>query len=108
MEELSGNYNEIVFILLECVYLILLFRINQITGSESGQYRCAASNVAGSAEIIVNLVIQESPSVTLTPSGSVVVRPGDRQELVCRARGDPLPTVAWERYQGSGAASAIM
>ena len=34
------------------------FRINQVDGSEVGQYKCVAENEAGSATAVANLIVQ--------------------------------------------------
>lgn len=74
-----------------------VLRINQVTGDEQGQYICKAQNEVGSTETVANLVIQEIPSIQLEPKGSVTMQVGTKLSIVCRARGDPAPTVSWKK-----------
>ena len=46
---------------------------------------------------ILTLNVQESPSIVMEPSGSVQLNVGDELRLECNARGDPTPTVVWEK-----------
>jgi hypothetical protein len=50
-----------------------------------------------SAEIVSQHRLQEYPSLSIEPSGSVIKNAGDEVRLVCSARGDPAPDVAWEK-----------
>jgi hypothetical protein len=74
-----------------------VIRINRLTGAEAGQYNCKAVNEAGVAEATATLIIQEAPSIQLTPSGSISVQAGSPLSLVCTARGDPPPSVTWKK-----------
>jgi hypothetical protein len=74
-----------------------VIRINRLTGSEAGQYNCKAVNEAGVAEATATLVIQEAPSIELTPRGSVSMRTGTKLSIECNARGDPRPSIVWKK-----------
>ena len=72
-------------------------RINRVTGLEAGQYVCKAENEAGSTEGIASLVIQEMPSIQMDPARSDTVKKGEAQTLRCIVKGDPVPTVKWQK-----------
>lgn len=72
-----------------------VLRINSIQKSEAGEYRCEATNLAGTAQVIATLMVQEPPSLTMQPSGSVILQAGEELRLICSARGDPLPSLSW-------------
>ena len=74
-----------------------VIRINRLTGGEAGQYNCKAANEAGVAEATATLIIQEAPSIELTPRGSVSVQVGSKLSLECAARGDPRPSIIWKK-----------
>ena len=44
-----------------------------------------------------SLVIHERPSVSLNPSGVIELREGDSLQLVCSARGNPKPSMSWDK-----------
>ena len=75
----------------------VILRLNEVTLSEEGQYRCRAENVAGHVELMATLVINSVPRVRLEPSNSVVLRPGSRLEISCSVTGDPEPRISWRR-----------
>lgn len=74
-----------------------VLRINRVTGSEEGQYRCRAQNEVGSTESIATLIVQEVPSIQLQPSGSVTMQVGTKLSISCNVRGDPTPTIVWRK-----------
>jgi hypothetical protein len=74
-----------------------VIRMNRLTGPEAGQYNCKAANEAGVAEATATLIVQEAPSIVLTPSGSVNLQAGSKLTLQCTARGDPRPSVVWKK-----------
>ncbi|XP_036769471.2 hemicentin-2 isoform X1 [Manis pentadactyla] len=63
--------------------------------SDSGSYRCVASNVAGSTERQYGLRVNVPPRITLPPSlpGPVLLNAPVR--LTCNATGAPSPTLMW-------------
>ena len=77
-----------------------VLRINQVTGDEQGQYVCKAENEVGSVETVASLIIQEIPSITLDPRGSVNMQVGQKLSINCNARGDPTPTISWKKVGG--------
>ncbi len=83
------------------------YSMNSLSKSDGGQYRCKATNVAGSAELIATLQVQKPPELTLEPGGSIVVSEGSRLRLSCSVTGDPLPNVQW-RKMGAGEAGSTL
>ena len=71
--------------------------MTDIQQSEGGEYLCLATNLAGTAEAIATLIVQEAPSIVLQPQGSFVIKAGEPLKLTCSARGDPKPRVQWEK-----------
>lgn len=74
--------------------------MNQVDTYDKGQYECRAENDAGSTTGVLTLIVQEPPSIILEPSGSVVKNVGEELRLVCNGRGDPSPSVVWEKIGG--------
>ncbi|XP_019367559.1 PREDICTED: basement membrane-specific heparan sulfate proteoglycan core protein, partial [Gavialis gangeticus] len=71
--------------------------ISQARASNQGTYHCVASNRFGIASSVVNLMVQESPTVSVMPEGPVTVKVGKSLSLECLGRGDPRPLVRWSR-----------
>ncbi|XP_021927336.1 basement membrane-specific heparan sulfate proteoglycan core protein isoform X6 [Zootermopsis nevadensis] len=76
-----------------------VLRFSQVTQAESGQYICHAESEAGSTTAIATLVVQSTPTITISPSNDVQVVVGQRVRLECRATGDPPPTVEWSKHR---------
>ena len=75
-----------------------VLRINSVTGREGGQYRCVASNAAGTVQALASLNVQQPPMASLSPSGSITLKEGSPLNLVCTIRaGDPPPSVSWRK-----------
>ena len=43
------------------------------------------------------LIVHERPTVSLNPSGALELEEGDQLELVCSARGNPQPSIVWDK-----------
>ena len=78
-----------------------VLRITRVTGEEEGEYRCRAENIAGSVEVTASLTIHETPSIEMTPRGSVTVRVGAPLTISCAVTGDPPPAVTWKKITRS-------
>ena len=78
-----------------------VLRITRVTGVEEGEYRCRAENIAGSVEVTASLTIHETPSIEMTPRGSVTVRVGAPLTISCAVTGDPPPAVTWKKITRS-------
>ena len=74
-----------------------VLRITRVTGGEEGEYKCRAENSAGSVEATASLTIHESPSIQMTPRGSVTVKVGSPLTIRCAVTGDPPPSVTWNK-----------
>lgn len=77
----------------------IVFRFNSVTRDEEGQYMCSAENPAGSRTVVATLEVQSYPVISIFPPSPVIVSPGQRVRLECRATGYPQPTVSWSRHQ---------
>ena len=78
-----------------------VIRITEITkDTNEGQYECTASNVAGNVKAVAYLKVTVPPKISLNPSGSMQVSPGENVQLQCTATGEPTPEVTWEKIQG--------
>ena len=78
-----------------------VIRFTRVTGEEEGEYRCTAENIAGRAETVATLTINQVPEITLTPQGSITVNMGSQLTLRCDVIGDPAPTITWNKIGSS-------
>ncbi|XP_064420214.1 hemicentin-2 [Latimeria chalumnae] len=62
--------------------------------SSAGNYRCVASNVAGSADLEFSLQVNVPPVVT-TATGLVTIQVNQEVHLECDAVGIPSPAMTW-------------
>ena len=74
-----------------------VIRFTRVTGEEEGEYKCSAENIAGRAETVATLTINQVPEITLSPRGSVTVNTGTPLTLRCDVMGDPAPTISWNK-----------
>ncbi|XP_064610527.1 LOW QUALITY PROTEIN: basement membrane-specific heparan sulfate proteoglycan core protein-like [Liolophura sinensis] len=77
-----------------------ILEIRQVTAADAGQYRCVATNQAGSAEGIAEVIISVPPTVVVSQK-NYVHTVGEFVELRCRATGSPPPRVTWEKELGT-------
>ncbi|XP_067302205.1 basement membrane-specific heparan sulfate proteoglycan core protein isoform X7 [Pseudorasbora parva] len=75
-----------------------ILRIDQVTESDSGQYRCTATNNVGSEHSHVVLNIQSLPQIAAQPE-SKEVTVGSDAILPCIASGYPVPTITWSKVE---------
>ena len=78
-----------------------VIRFTRVTGEEEGEYRCTAENIAGRAETVATLTINQVPEITVTPQGSVTINIGSQLTMRCDVTGDPAPTVSWNKIGSS-------
>lgn len=71
--------------------------ITDITLSESGEYECRASNVAGEISQTASVTVYQPPIITLTPNQTeLTITEGDELKIECSAEGLPSPSVSWK------------
>ncbi|XP_048588601.1 Down syndrome cell adhesion molecule-like protein 1 isoform X2 [Nematostella vectensis] len=67
-----------------------------VSMADSGEYKCVASNAAGSAEQVIKVYVRGPPNITSFRSSVTGVQ-GDTISLPCRAKGFPPPVITWSR-----------
>ncbi|XP_034337833.2 basement membrane-specific heparan sulfate proteoglycan core protein isoform X5 [Magallana gigas] len=69
---------------------------------DRGIYLCLAENSAGQdqAWVIVEVLPRAKPTITLYPEETATASIGGSAMFVCRASGEPQPTVTWTRAGG--------
>lgn len=82
-----------------------VLRIERVTESDSGIYKCAVRSQHGSGEVIVQLSVLVPPEISVSPSVQNL-RPGDQFRTHCTARGAEPVAVAWSRLSGPLQANA--
>ncbi|XP_077079717.1 obscurin-like isoform X1 [Siphateles boraxobius] len=71
-------------------YLVL----TGVTMFDSGQYLCYATNPAGNASTLANVMIDVPPSFTTRLQNSVLVK-GQDMQFKCSTQSAPLPSIRW-------------
>ncbi|XP_076093735.1 hemicentin-1-like isoform X1 [Mytilus galloprovincialis] len=66
------------------------------TSSDAGDYKCVATNEAGSSEGVATLSVHEPPMFKIEPTNTTVVE-GGVMTMDCVAEGEPQPSVTWQR-----------
>ncbi|XP_069911274.1 neurofascin isoform X17 [Oryctolagus cuniculus] len=69
-------------------------RITNVSEEDSGEYFCLASNKMGSIRHTISVRVKAAPYWLDEPK-NLVLAPGEDGRLVCRANGNPKPTVQW-------------
>uniref|UniRef100_A0A673FRD2 Neurofascin-like n=1 Tax=Sinocyclocheilus rhinocerous TaxID=307959 RepID=A0A673FRD2_9TELE len=69
-------------------------RIFNVSEEDSGDYTCMASNKIGSIRHSVEVQVKAAPYWLDKPT-NLVLAPDENGRLVCRARGNPKPTIQW-------------
>uniref|UniRef100_A0A671NNW4 Neurofascin-like n=1 Tax=Sinocyclocheilus anshuiensis TaxID=1608454 RepID=A0A671NNW4_9TELE len=69
-------------------------RIFNVSEEDSGDYTCMASNKIGSIRHSVEVQVKAAPYWLDNPT-NLVLAPDENGRLVCRARGNPKPTIQW-------------
>ncbi|XP_056590735.1 neurofascin homolog (chicken) a isoform X9 [Triplophysa dalaica] len=81
-----GNYNKTLHIL-------------NVSEEDSGSYTCMASNKMGSLRHSVDVQVKAAPFWLDKPT-NLVLAPDENGRLVCRANGNPKPTIQWQMNGG--------
>ncbi|XP_051529177.1 neurofascin homolog (chicken) a isoform X12 [Myxocyprinus asiaticus] len=69
-------------------------RIHNVSEEDSGGYTCMASNKIGSIRHSVEVQVKAAPYWLDKPT-NLVLAPDESGRLVCRASGNPKPTIQW-------------
>ncbi|XP_039768648.1 neurofascin isoform X9 [Ornithorhynchus anatinus] len=69
-------------------------RIINVSEEDSGEYFCLASNKMGSIRHTISVRVKAAPYWLDEPK-NLILAPGEDGRVVCRANGNPKPTVQW-------------
>ncbi|XP_063811297.1 neurofascin isoform X7 [Pseudophryne corroboree] len=69
-------------------------RITPVSEEDSGEYFCQASNRMGSIRHTISVRVKAAP-YWLDEPRNLILAPGENGRLVCRANGNPKPTIQW-------------
>ncbi|XP_054837810.1 neurofascin isoform X15 [Eublepharis macularius] len=69
-------------------------RIANVSEEDSGEYFCLASNKVGSSRHTVSVRVKAAPYWLDEPK-NLILAPGEGGRLVCRANGNPKPSIQW-------------
>ena len=64
---------------------------------DEGNYTCIATNSQGVINATIRIDVTKTPYFTSLPDNITVAKEGGVAELVCRAVGQPLPTIKWDK-----------
>ncbi|XP_044524651.1 basement membrane-specific heparan sulfate proteoglycan core protein [Gracilinanus agilis] len=73
-------------------------RIARVEQADAGQYRCTATNAAGTTQSHVLLLVQALPQISAPPE--VRVPAGSAAVFPCMASGFPMPDITWTKLEG--------
>ena len=65
--------------------------------TDSGLYKCKASNTLGQISAVTQLNVVELPQFTVNPPSMLKVFANHNTTIPCEASGNPQPTVTWAR-----------
>ncbi|XP_072003005.1 neuronal cell adhesion molecule isoform X19 [Engystomops pustulosus] len=69
-------------------------KIIGVSEADAGRYRCTAQNNRGSIHHVTTVIVKAAP-YWITKPENLVLSPGDDGTLICRAHGNPAPTITW-------------
>ena len=69
--------------------------------TDSGLYKCKASNILGHESAVTQLVVVELPQFTVSPPSLLKVVTSHNITVPCEATGDPQPIVTWTKQNGA-------
>ncbi|XP_016159690.1 PREDICTED: neurofascin isoform X18 [Ficedula albicollis] len=69
-------------------------RISNVSEEDSGEYFCLASNKMGSTRHTISVRVKAAPYWLDQPE-NLILAPGEDGRLVCRANGNPKPSIQW-------------
>ncbi|XP_065056612.1 cell adhesion molecule DSCAM-like [Rhopilema esculentum] len=67
---------------------------SEVKAAHRGRYTCKAENAAGSASYSEELLVHESPKLTLAPNDVSILKP-NTLHLICKGSGFPSPQIVW-------------
>ncbi|XP_060069782.1 hemicentin-1-like [Ylistrum balloti] len=70
--------------------------IYDATSSDAGEYKCVATNYAGTSTGVAMLIVNEPPQFKIEPKNTTVSM-GDTILMNCVAEGEPEPLIEWQR-----------
>uniref|UniRef100_A0A8C7BYP0 Basement membrane-specific heparan sulfate proteoglycan core protein n=1 Tax=Neovison vison TaxID=452646 RepID=A0A8C7BYP0_NEOVI len=76
-----------------------IVRIAHVELADAGQYRCTATNAAGTTQSHVLLLVQALPQISTPPE--VRVPAGSAATFPCMASGYPTPDITWSKLDGN-------
>ncbi|XP_040266796.1 neuronal cell adhesion molecule isoform X7 [Bufo bufo] len=69
-------------------------KIIGVSEEDAGKYRCSAHNDRGSIHHVITVIVKAAP-YWITKPENLVLSPGDDGTLICRAHGNPAPSITW-------------
>ncbi|XP_009638572.1 neuronal cell adhesion molecule isoform X24 [Egretta garzetta] len=69
-------------------------KITDVSEADSGNYKCIARNILGSAHHVISVTVKAAP-YWITAPRNLVLSPGEDGTLICRANGNPKPNISW-------------
>ncbi|XP_072509143.1 neuronal cell adhesion molecule isoform X4 [Notamacropus eugenii] len=68
--------------------------IIHVSEADSGKYKCTARNSLGFVEHTISVTVKAAP-YWITAPRNLVLSPGEDGTLICRANGNPKPSISW-------------
>uniref|UniRef100_A0A8D3CDW8 Neuronal cell adhesion molecule n=1 Tax=Scophthalmus maximus TaxID=52904 RepID=A0A8D3CDW8_SCOMX len=72
-----------------------MLRIEKVSESDAGDYRCTARNRIGSVHHTIRVTVKAAPYWISGAPRNLVLAPGENGVLTCRASGTPKPSITW-------------
>uniref|UniRef100_P35331-4 Isoform 4 of Neuronal cell adhesion molecule n=1 Tax=Gallus gallus TaxID=9031 RepID=P35331-4 len=69
-------------------------KIIDVSEADSGNYKCTARNTLGSTHHVISVTVKAAP-YWITAPRNLVLSPGEDGTLICRANGNPKPSISW-------------
>ncbi|XP_068525532.1 neuronal cell adhesion molecule isoform X13 [Anas acuta] len=69
-------------------------KIIDVSEADSGNYKCIARNILGSTHHVISVTVKAAP-YWITAPRNLVLSPGEDGSLICRANGNPKPSISW-------------
>ncbi|KAL9967648.1 hypothetical protein ACROYT_G025925 [Oculina patagonica] len=75
-------------------------QLKKVTGNDSGEYQCSATNILGNSREVVRLEVNVHPRVSIHPGPSYVIKGSNVTLPTCHVTGYPAPVVTWRKSSG--------